>query len=181
MKRVRLYNVLRERIGLFQAITCNNVIGWRDEVRKVIIFITDEDTHFALDGKLGGLIRPQDNECSTGTDRNDPFQAYRNELKQDYPSFGQIRDQLNDKNMVVIFAVHEYMDAIYRELSKFIQGTENIGHLKRDPSSLQVLFFKHCFRYSFSNTAVGIATFFKHCFRDSFSNVALGVLYRTLL
>ena len=67
------------------------------------------------------------------------------------------REKLNDKNMVVIFAVKEYMDAIYRELSRFIQvirdekhqsvehdrsptcsqGTENIGHLTEDASSLE--------------------------------------------
>ena len=62
--------------------------------------------------------------------------------------------------MVVIFAVAEYMDAIYRELSRFIQvkkktfyfvriylrreiqGTENIGHLTKDPSSLEDIVVK---------------------------------------
>ncbi len=39
--------------------------------------------------------------------------------------------------MVVIFAVDEYMDAIYRELSLFLQGTENVGHLKEEAESLQ--------------------------------------------
>ena len=40
----------------------------------------------------------------------------------DYPSFGQIRQQLNKKNMAVIFAVDYFMKSLYENLSKFIQG-----------------------------------------------------------
>ena len=97
------------------------MIGWRADVRKVIIFITDEDTHFAYDGRLAGLPLPQDGRCATRPRGEDGAYEYTNDLSQDYPSFGQIRDQLNRRDMVVIFAVEEYMDAIYRELSRFIQ------------------------------------------------------------
>ncbi len=45
--------------ALMQAITCDRVIGWRTGVRKVIIFITDQDSHFAYDGQLAGLPEPQ--------------------------------------------------------------------------------------------------------------------------
>ncbi len=120
--------------ALMQTITCSEAIGWREEVRKVIIFITDEDTHYAYDGKMAGLPMPQDNQCHLSGAR--PAQ-YSEALSMDYPSFGQIREQLNDKNMVVIFAVEKYMDAIYRELSRYIQGTENIGHLTTDSRSLE--------------------------------------------
>lgn len=74
-------------------------------------------------------IKLQDNQCSTRRERHDRFMTYKNELKQDYPSFGQIRDQLTDKNMVVIFAVAEYMDAIYRELSRYDQADKNSSKL----------------------------------------------------
>ena len=124
--------------ALMQVITCeNNVIGWRDGVRKVIIFITDEESHYAYDGILGGLVKPQDAQCSTSRDPRTRNVWYTKELEFDYPSFGQIRDQLKDKNMAVIFAVDAKKDVIYRELSLFIQDTENIGHLKKDTTSLQ--------------------------------------------
>lgn len=45
--------------ALMQAIACKEVIGWRDGVRKVIIFITDQDSHYAYDGRLAGLPRKQ--------------------------------------------------------------------------------------------------------------------------
>ncbi len=38
--------------ALVQSITCDAVIGWRRDVRRVIIFITDEEPHYALDGIL---------------------------------------------------------------------------------------------------------------------------------
>jgi hypothetical protein len=38
--------------------TCETLIGWRPDVRRVIIFVTDEEPHFALDGILvSKLIR----------------------------------------------------------------------------------------------------------------------------
>lgn len=123
--------------ALMQTITCGDKIGWRDQVRKVIIFITDEDTHYAYDGKLGGLPIPQDNQCHLSQSGK-----YTEALKMDYPSFGQIRQQLNDKNMVVIFAVDKFMGKLYRDLSKFIQGTENVGHLTKNPSSLENIVVK---------------------------------------
>lgn len=39
--------------------------------------------------------------------------------------------------IVVVFAVNREMDAIYRIMSHFLQGTENVGHLTKNPSSLE--------------------------------------------
>ena len=47
------------------------------------------------------------------------------------------RDKLAEKNMAVIFAVDKYVSSIYRELSRFIQGTENVGHLTSSEESLK--------------------------------------------
>lgn len=104
--------------ALMQVITCNEEIGWRDSVQKVIILITDEDTHFAYDGRLAGLPLPQDGQCHLDKVPRKHVFRYGMELEQDFPSFGQIRGKLKDKNMVVVFAVHPGMDAIYRELSR---------------------------------------------------------------
>ena len=101
-----------------QVISCNEEIGWRDSVQKVIILITDEDTHFAYDGRLAGLPLPQDEQCHLEKEPGESFHRYGMEQQQDFPSFGQIRGKLKDKNMVVVFAVHPGMDAIYRELSR---------------------------------------------------------------
>ena len=55
----------------------------------------------------------------------------------DYPSFGQIRAQLNEQNMAVIFAVDEFMRTLYEDLSKFIQGENYVEELTKDATSLR--------------------------------------------
>ena len=55
----------------------------------------------------------------------------------DYPSFGQIREQLNKENMAVIFAVKGFMKSLYENLSKFIQGENYVEMLTKDATSLQ--------------------------------------------
>ena len=116
--------------ALMQAIACgDDIIGWRKEVRKVLIFITDQDSHYAMDGNLAGIPLVHDGQCHMTLSRSGNFFEYSKELEMDYPSFGQIREKLNEKNMVIIFAVKPQMDRLYRDLSLFIQSTENVGHL----------------------------------------------------
>ena len=43
--------------ALVQAITCDDIIGWRPDVRRVIILITDDEPHMAFDGILVGRTR----------------------------------------------------------------------------------------------------------------------------
>ncbi|CAB4060946.1 ITGB3 [Lepeophtheirus salmonis] len=49
--------------ALVQAMTCHKEIGWRKNSRKIILLTTDGDFHFALDGKLLGLLEPNDGQC----------------------------------------------------------------------------------------------------------------------
>jgi len=109
--------------ALMQAIVCGEVVGWRKEARKVllqhylyrlkiggnrsqvIILVTDQDAHFAYDGRMGGITFPNDERCHTGWRSETRSTEYLRALKMDYPSFGQIRKQLNEKNVAVIFAV----------------------------------------------------------------------------
>ena len=55
----------------------------------------------------------------------------------DYPSFGQIREQLRKENMAVIFAVDDFMKSLYEDLSKFLQGENYVEALSEDATSLQ--------------------------------------------
>ena len=57
----------------------------------------------------------------------------------DYPSFGQIREQLRRENMAVIFAVDGFMRSLYEDLSQFIQGENYVEELTKDPTSLQTI------------------------------------------
>ena len=49
--------------ALLQVMVCEEDIGWRDQSRKVIIYTTDQSFHIAMDGKLGGIVTPNDGKC----------------------------------------------------------------------------------------------------------------------
>ena len=42
---------------------CWDRIGWRRQSRKIILLATDRDFHFAMDGKLVGILEPNDGQC----------------------------------------------------------------------------------------------------------------------
>ena len=42
---------------------CGKEVGWREDTRKVVVFTTDQSFHIAMDGKLGGLVTPNDGLC----------------------------------------------------------------------------------------------------------------------
>lgn len=67
--------------AIMQAIVCKSEIGWREKSRKLLVFSTDAGFHYAGDGKLGGIVKPNDGECHM--DRNG---VYTESVTQDYPS-----------------------------------------------------------------------------------------------
>ena len=79
-----------------QALACDNEIepsqniGWRKKsegAKRVVIVITDQEMHYALDGLLAGIVMPYDMECHTDSKNTG---KYLKELELDYPSFGQV-------------------------------------------------------------------------------------------
>ncbi|XP_073344181.1 integrin beta-1-A-like [Pagrus major] len=48
--------------ALMQAAVCEKQIGWRN-VTRLLVFSTDAGFHFAGDGKLGGIVLPNDGKC----------------------------------------------------------------------------------------------------------------------
>ena len=70
-------------------------IGWRKKsegAKRVIIVITDQEMHYALDGLLAGIVMPYDMKCHTDCKHRDSNNTgkYLKELEVDYPSFGQV-------------------------------------------------------------------------------------------
>lgn len=43
-------------------------IGWRNDASHLLVFTTDAKTHIALDGRLAGIVQPNDAECHIGQD-----------------------------------------------------------------------------------------------------------------
>ncbi|KAG0721873.1 Integrin beta-PS [Chionoecetes opilio] len=106
-----------------QAMVCKDRIGWRDMARRILIFSTDAKFHHAGDGRLAGVVLPNDEQCHL--DGKGEYTAFD---KYDYPSIGQINKVAKDTNINIIFAVLAYTD-LYEELSKHIE-TSSFGKLK---------------------------------------------------
>lgn len=38
-------------------------IGWRNDSMKLLVFVSDADSHFGMDSKMSGIVVPNDGEC----------------------------------------------------------------------------------------------------------------------
>lgn len=43
-------------------------IGWRNDASHLLVFTTDAKTHIALDGRLAGIVQPNDAQCHINED-----------------------------------------------------------------------------------------------------------------
>lgn len=100
-----------------QAIVCRAEIGWRAQARHVIVFSTDAGYHIAGDGKLGGVLTPNDGACHMNQD------LYTHSSIQDYPSVAHINYVAKKHAANIIFAVTKEKQEIYKKLSENIKGS----------------------------------------------------------
>lgn len=75
--------------AIMQAIVCKGEIGWREKSRKLLVFSTDAGFHYAGDGKLGGIVKPNDGECHLSREG-----VYTESISQDYPSIRYVTLEL---------------------------------------------------------------------------------------
>jgi len=65
-------------------------IGWREKARRLLVFSTDAGFHYAGDGKLGGIVKPNDGICHL-----DSKGVYTHSTLLDYPSVSQINHKVS--------------------------------------------------------------------------------------
>uniref|UniRef100_A0A914SAG9 Integrin beta n=1 Tax=Parascaris equorum TaxID=6256 RepID=A0A914SAG9_PAREQ len=97
--------------AVVQALTCNDSIGWRERARKMIVFSTDAGFHFAGDGRLAGVVVPNDGQCHL-----DNRGYYTKSLDQDYPSVALLHQKIKERKANLIFAVTEKNKELYRQV-----------------------------------------------------------------
>ncbi|XP_056640802.1 integrin beta-PS isoform X1 [Diorhabda sublineata] len=119
--------------AIMQAIVCRNQIGWREQARRLLVFSTDASFHYAGDGKLGGIVKPNDGKCHLSGDG-----FYTESSFQDYPSIEQINLSVKKNSINVIFAVTKSTIEIYEQLAKTIEGA-SVGKLEGDSSNIVTL------------------------------------------
>ncbi|XP_076855858.1 integrin beta-3b isoform X2 [Brachyhypopomus gauderio] len=101
-------------------------IGWRPGASHLLVFTTDAKSHIALDGRLAGIVRPNDGQCHVGTDN-----IYNMSTTMDYPSLALITEKMSENNINLIFAVTETVLPLYKNYSDLIPGTA-VGLLSED-------------------------------------------------
>ncbi|KAJ8726160.1 hypothetical protein PYW07_000858 [Mythimna separata] len=104
--------------ALAQVLVCNDIIGWRKESRKIVVFLTDGPYHTAGDGKSAGLFKPYDGQCYTENN------TYTKELEMDYPSVGMINKLASERDAIVIFLVESKIKNLYDGLKRSVRGSQ---------------------------------------------------------
>nr|XP_023020007.1 integrin beta-PS-like [Leptinotarsa decemlineata] len=104
--------------AIMQAIVCKEKIQWRDKARHLLILSTDAEFHVAGDGKLAGVVEPNNGKCHT--DDKD-FLVY------DYPSVSHINYVAVKNNINLIFAIVKKpklnIASSYKKLSENIKDS----------------------------------------------------------
>ncbi|CAM1294686.1 ITGB1 (predicted) [Pycnogonum litorale] len=163
--------------AIMQAIVCENQIRWNKNSRKIIVFATGSIFHIAGDGKLGGIVQPNDGKCHM-----DGKGYYTESTSQDYPTLGQISTTIAENKVIIIFAVPNKHIGVYERMSKVIGGStvakmaedsSNIVQLIRDqynkissevrlvddaPPGIKIRYFSKCLGKTLeeTNTCVGL-------------------------
>lgn len=116
--------------AIMQAVVCTDEIGWREKARRLLVFSTDAGFHYAGDGKLGGVITPNDGMCHMNNNHE-----YTHSSIQDYPSISQINLKVKENAINIIFAVTSQQHEVYRRLSEHIEGSSS-AVLSNDSSNV---------------------------------------------
>ncbi|XP_007907125.1 integrin beta-1 isoform X2 [Callorhinchus milii] len=115
--------------AIMQVAVCGEKIGWRN-VTRLLVFSTDAGFHFAGDGKLGGIVLPNDGRCHLNTQGLYTMSDY-----YDYPSIAHLVQKLGDNNIQPIFAVTEEFKGVYKALHDLIPKSE-VGVLSSNSSNV---------------------------------------------
>ena len=114
-----------------QVMVCKSQIGWRSNATKIVLFATDDEFHLAGDGKLAGIVEPNDESCHLDG-------AYVGYKRFDYPSINQIDSVSRENGINIIFAVTRSVNATYQLLSKEIE-LSSVETLQSDAKNLESL------------------------------------------
>lgn len=121
--------------ALIQAIVCEKEIGWRRNARHLIVFSTDAEFHIAGDGRLAGVVEPNDGRCHLVNGQ------YNESLTYDYPSVSFLNHVARMNNINLIFAIVKSSRHTYNTYEKLQQNIENsgVGELKDEAQGSNVV------------------------------------------
>uniref|UniRef100_A0A671XU10 Integrin beta n=1 Tax=Sparus aurata TaxID=8175 RepID=A0A671XU10_SPAAU len=112
--------------AIMQAAVCGDKIGWRNDSMRLLVFVSDADSHFGMDSKMAGIVIPNDGQCHL-----DDNNEYAMSTVQEYPTLGQLIDKVMENNILLIFAVTEEQTPKYKNYANLIPGA-TVGDLAKD-------------------------------------------------
>ncbi|XP_041836443.1 integrin beta-6 [Melanotaenia boesemani] len=116
--------------AVMQAAVCGDKIGWRNDSMRLLVFVSDGDSHFGMDSKLAGIVIPNDGKCHL-----DVNNEYSMSTVLEYPTLGQLIDKVVENNILLIFAVTEKQTNIYKNYANLIPGA-TVGVLEADSRNI---------------------------------------------
>lgn len=125
--------------ALMQIAVCGNTIWPKEDLsRKIVVYVTDATPHIAGDGKIGGILVPNDGKCYLEIEKvgKEP-RIYTKTKEMDYPSISHLGIKLKENGIVPILAVTQDVKSVYKDLQKQWKnlGT-GLGELKEDSSNI---------------------------------------------
>nr|XP_057902895.1 integrin beta-8 isoform X2 [Doryrhamphus excisus] len=96
--------------AMLQAAECQKAVGWRPEAKRLLLLMTDQPSHLALDSRLAGIVVPHDGLCHLENN------IYTGSTRMDHPSLGQLSEKLLENHIHSIFAVEKQQFQWYEEL-----------------------------------------------------------------
>lgn len=120
--------------ALMQVMTCQDQLDWRKKAIKIIVLCTDSTYHSAGDGKVIGIIKPNDMKCHV---HNNEYNRTMS-LTYDYPSVSQINHIASNNSFIVVFAVKKGVLEDYKELAKHIIGAR-YAELKDGNDAVEII------------------------------------------
>ncbi|XP_074543787.1 integrin beta-8 [Halichoeres trimaculatus] len=103
--------------AMLQAAVCKRAVGWRPEAKHLLLLMTDQPSHLALDSRLAGIVIPHDGLCHLENN------VYTGSTRMDHPSIGQLSDKLLENNIYSLFAVEKQQYQWYEELVRLLPGS----------------------------------------------------------
>uniref|UniRef100_A0A673J0M8 Integrin beta n=1 Tax=Sinocyclocheilus rhinocerous TaxID=307959 RepID=A0A673J0M8_9TELE len=118
--------------AMLQAAVCQKDIGWRPEAKHLLLVMTDQPSHLALDSKLAGIVVPHDGRCHLEDN------IYSQTTTMEHPTIAQLAEKLLENSVYSIFAVDQVQYQWYEDLLDLIPGSY-VGRLFPKASNLKDL------------------------------------------
>ncbi|XP_016314747.1 integrin beta-8-like [Sinocyclocheilus anshuiensis] len=134
--------------AMLQAAVCQKDIGWRPEAKHLLLVMTDQPSHLALDSKLAGIVVPHDGRCHLEDN------IYSQTTTMEHPTIAQLAEKLLENSVYSIFAVDQVQYQWYEDLLDLIPGSY-VGRLFPKASNLKDLIV-HAYKKLLSDVEVQI-------------------------